>query len=464
MIATGEIQNSVIHAAEGAVAQVENVAVDQAAVGNVTVSVDSLVIGCRLENPIYDMGGLLLLAAGSTVTPQLKSRLRLRHIDQIRISTEDAAAVTLNADNLGDCAGGLGFDTELTRKLDEMIDSGQMFLADSGNPVRDRVVLHGCKAFNPAAREGLISRHRETACELDKMMHTASHGGSLRSNEIATIAATYLTELTVDSDCVLSAASEASRDHSISQHCLQLSMLGMALGIEMGLDAENVRTLGICGLVHDWGMTKVPAKLREANRILSNIEYLGVKKHSIYSLELLQKIEGIPKYVPVIAYQLHERPNGTGYPRGRSGESIHKCARILNVADAYIHLTSQQRYRPPVMPYYAMECLLKMAKLKSVDSDVVRSLLHIQSLFPIGSLVNLNDGSIAQVMRRNGNDFIHPIVQVIQDGRGTKVDTSSQESIVDLAASTLRIVQPIPNPKRREIVLKEEELQFQLRR
>lgn len=431
---------------------------------NIAIHIDSLIVGRCLVHPIYDSRGVLLLTAGAMMTPKVRQRLKDRQIDEVYVSPVDAVTLMLNADLFEDHNATITFDTELTRELDEMIESGRMFLADSGMPVRDKLVLHGCKAYNPESRERLMEQHRETAGALDRMMKQLSHGVKLKSSEISTIAATYLTELTSDADNVLTAATEASRDNSISQHCLQMSMLGMALGMELGMDAENVRTIGICGLVHDWGMTLVPREIRDSTRILSSVEYLAIKKHSIYSLEMLQKIEGIPKNVPLICYQVHERPNGMGYPRGRSGESIHKCARILNVADAFVHLTSRQPHRPPLMPYAAMECLLKMVPTKAVDGEVVRMLLNIQSLFSLGSLVTLSDGSVGRVIRRNGNDFAHPIVAIVQNVRGESVDPADPDGVVQLGEGKLRVLQVFPNPKRGEIALSPEEFQFQLKR
>lgn len=429
-------------------------------------NVDSSIVGCTLDYPIYDMQGvLLLLAAGAVVTPQLRTRLKDRRIGQVSISTADATAVSLDSSLRDDGTAPLCFDTdELTQKLDALIDSGSMFLADSGTPARDKLVFHGCRAYDPESRFRLIDQHRATTGALDSMMIRASRGAQLDTHEVATIAATYLTELTSDSDNVLTVASEACRGVSISTHCLQMSMLAMAIGMEYGLDAENVRLLGICGLVHDWGLTKVPAHLRECRRIPSDNEYLGVKEHPIYTLELLEAIVGIPKYVPLICCQVHERPNGTGYPRGRKGESIHKCARILNVADAFVHMTSPQSYRPPLMAYAAMECLLKMAASNAVDPDVVRALLKIQSLFPLGSLVALSDGSIGRVLRRNANDFSHPIVALVQDPWGNAIDSASPDVVVELTDEKLQIIQAIPNPRRKEISLTDEEFQFQIRR
>src|SRR5437764_11964815 len=165
-------------------------------------------------------------------------------------------------------------------------------------------------------------------------------------------------------------------------------------------------------------MAHVDPVICNARRVLSRAEFLEVQKHPIYTLEILRTLSGIPNIVPLICYQVHERPNGTGYPRGRSRDTIHPCARILQVADSYLALTSERSFRQALMPHAAMECLLRQASDNLIDGDAFRGLLRVLSLFPIGSLVKLSDGSTARVLRRNGTNYQSPIVLIVEDKHG----------------------------------------------
>ena len=105
------------------------------------------------------------------------------------------------------------------------------------------------------------------------------------------------------------------------------------------------------------------------------------------------------------------------------------------------------------MPYVAMECLLRQANCHQVDADVVRSLLEILSLFPVGSFVALCDGSAARVMRPNRDDFMRPLVALVQDSKGSPLDPDEESSLLNLADSELKVVQALPTPGRNEIGL-----------
>ena len=317
---------------------------------SVSVRVDDLVTGRTVDHPIVSEEGILLLRAGLPLTPRIRHLLREHRVQTVRLHPDDVARMTIRPEGGPD----VNIDSPITGPLDELIDSGALFVANTGPEVRDSLVLHGRRAYDPALRESLNKQHRESGQALDGMLQDVIRGGSSRATDISSLTGTYLTQITEDCDVVLSTAGDVASDEELSSHCLQMSLYGMAIGIEMGLDAENVRIIGLCGLVHDWGMSRVPRHIRQAEHKLSNMEFLEIQKHPIHTLSLLERVVGIPSVVPLVSYQVHESPNGCGYPRRRRASSIHLFARILKVADAYVGLTSERPFRPPLMPYAAM--------------------------------------------------------------------------------------------------------------
>ena len=302
-----------------------------------------------------------------------------------------------------------------------------------------------------------MQEQRKAASEsMGSLLKEALRGKSVSSSSVTQMAAACLTDLADDTDCKLQVAMAASREPTLSEHCLKMSTLGMALGVELGLDEENCKRIGIAGLVHDWGMGAVPAELRNATRRLTEHEMFQIRKHPSYTVDMLERMPGVPSVVPIVVYQVHEQPSGRGYPRGRPTERIHLFARILAVADCYSALTSPRPQRPALTPYAAMECVVKLAKTKTLDPDVVRALLKVLTLFPIGSFVALSDGQIARVIRRNGDNYTNPIVQRIQDERGDLIDPFDDDATIDLADSPLSIVQALPSPGSRESMLTED--------
>ncbi len=420
------------------------------------VGLQELIIGRRLETDLTDVNGLLLLAAGSVLTQDIREHLRARGNKTVYSSKAEVARISLQA--LGTKpAPTLVFDTELTKKIDSVIDCGLLSVNNRGPAVRDNVVFLGRQGYDTDQRSRLLDQHGKNGKALSTMMSEALSGeAGMDGSLVATMAADYLKEMTTDTDNTLTSAIGDFGSDDLASRSLETALLAMAIAIEMNFDAENVRNVGVAGLVHDWGMMRVPKEIRLAARRLNPVEMLEIKRHPIHSLELLQHVSALPSVIPVVAYQVHERFNGTGYPRGRRGSSIHPFARVLQVADAFVAMTSPRPYRPPMMRYAAMECLVRMAKSRAVDPDVVRSLLKIQSLFPIGSYVVLDNGSIAQVARRNGEKYTQPIVRQVFDNNGGAIDPMDPDAMIDLSDSERTVNQALPTPGSEEVPFNED--------
>jgi len=119
----------------------------------------------------------------------------------------------------------------------------------------------------------------------------------------------------------------------------------MKIGAAMGLDGERVEGLRIAGLVHDVGKVEIPSEILSKPGRLSPLEFELIKTHAESSYDILREID-FPWPVAEIARQHHEKYDGSGYPRGLSGEDILLEARILTVADVVEAMASHRPYRP----------------------------------------------------------------------------------------------------------------------
>ncbi|MEZ6049670.1 MAG: HD domain-containing phosphohydrolase [Planctomycetaceae bacterium] len=372
-----------------------------------TLSIDELIIGRKTNSPIYDLNGVLLLAENQVITSEIKTNLKNRaEGGQIQINDDDLSKLTLRNVDVKETPK-FQIDETLTRKIDMILDNGLMNVKNTGPAFSQSVVVHGRDGYDEEQTERLAEQHQQNSKVLGGLLTDATHGNLTDCDAVASMAACYLKEMSVDTDNVLTSAIGKNAPDDIAANSLESALLAMAIGIEMDFDAENIKNLGIAALTHDWGMVHVPAELRNAPRKLNRLERLQIEKHPIYSMEMLQAIPSVPKIVPLIVYQVLEKYNGCGYPRGRKGNSIPIFARIIAVADIFISLTSDRPWRKAVTRYGAMECMLHLSRERSLDPDVMRALLKIQSLFPIGSFITLSDGSVRV--------SFEPIVKIIQN-------------------------------------------------
>ena len=93
--------------------------------------------------------------------------------------------------------------------------------------------------------------------------------------------------------------------------------------------------MGIGALLHDVGKMRIPSDILNRPGKLREKEFREIKKHLLYTLELLEKAKGISEASKHAALQHHERYNGRGYPYGLRGEEIGRFGQIVAIINVY---------------------------------------------------------------------------------------------------------------------------------
>jgi putative nucleotidyltransferase with HDIG domain len=135
------------------------------------------------------------------------------------------------------------------------------------------------------------------------------------------------------------------RDPYTAGHQLRVAELACAIGRELALDEDAIYGLRMASVLHDLGKITVPAEILTRPGRLNELEYGIIKNHVQAGYDIIKKIE-FPWPLAEIVLQHHERINGSGYPRGLSGEEIMLEAKILSVADVFETIASHRPYRP----------------------------------------------------------------------------------------------------------------------
>ncbi|PKO61395.1 MAG: hypothetical protein CVU24_08785 [Betaproteobacteria bacterium HGW-Betaproteobacteria-18] len=134
------------------------------------------------------------------------------------------------------------------------------------------------------------------------------------------------------------------RDPYTAGHERRVASIAVALGDELGLEAQRVKGLQVAGLLHDIGKITIPSEILSKPGKLSAIEYQLIQGHSQTGYEVLKTV-AFPWPVAEVVLQHHERLDGSGYPHGLKGEAIHLEARILAVADVVEAMSAHRPYR-----------------------------------------------------------------------------------------------------------------------
>ena len=166
-----------------------------------------------------------------------------------------------------------------------------------------------------------------------------------------------------------------SRDPYTAGHQRRVAELACAIAQELEYSADRIKGIRMAGTIHDIGKISVPSEILSKPGRLSDMEFGLIKAHPQVGYDILKEID-FPWPVAEIAYQHHERMNGSGYPRGLQGDEILPEARIMAVADVVEAMASHRPYRAALGIEVALE-EIEQNKSTSFDPDVVDACLKV---------------------------------------------------------------------------------------
>ena len=391
------------------------------------ISVQSLKVGTNLSNNVSDENGVLLLRAGTEITQGFVDRLRVRGICQVHCDRGDSKRLSKPRDNRRTAVK----LTERTRQFDEKITQCRFDVELPRNRRTGEAHLELAQL-----REELDQARRVHNDSVDTYAQLATdviNGKSVALGASVSSLGKLMEMLRRDRRLgLLTMSMQTQPDDYLFKHGVNVAILTMCVGLYLGFGEEDVVHAGLGAMCHDLGMLSVPESLRLAPRARSQVARFEIELHPIYTLNALDRLRSVPEIAMLVAYQVHERYDGHGYPRGRSYLFTHPLSRIEAVTDAYVRWNSWRPHRPAISPYMSMCRILREAPTGRFDKEIIRAFLDCMSLFPIGSSVLLSNDTPAQVMRSNLAEHTRPVVLLTgQDGIETdeEVDLATTASL-----------------------------------
>jgi HD-GYP domain-containing protein (c-di-GMP phosphodiesterase class II) len=237
-----------------------------------------------------------------------------------------------------------------------------------------------------------------------------------------------LTEASKDTNAALNEVTMEHDGKYIYTLGVNVSILSMITGLSLGFGKDRLIPLGAGALLHDIGMVRVPNYIAEKKGSLTHDEYNRIKTHTVYGYRIVLNELDLGNDIANIVMQHHEMYDGSGYPRKLKGEDISDYARIASICDVFIAMIKKRSYRDAHMSYSAMKNILSGTNRK-YDPDYVKAFLSNMAIYPVGSIVQLNNGVMAKVVSANSELPLRPKVSVMVDEFGEK---PYSEKIIDL--------------------------------
>lgn len=218
-------------------------------------------------------------------------------------------------------------------------------------------------------------------------------------------------------------------DNYTFNHCVNVGVLAMALGTSLGLDASAIRDLGVAGQLHDIGKTLISKDILNKPGRLSSIEFDEIKKHPELGSKIIREMSGLSPHIAQIVLGHHLHYNRSGYPEWASKLPFDRLVDIIAVADTYDAITTMRVYQHPVNPrtaLYEMQTLVGTI----LDGTLLGHFVNMMGDYPVGTLVRLDTNEVAMVYRPNPLDEASPMVRVLIDGDGKRLDSPREQSLV----------------------------------
>jgi len=233
-----------------------------------------------------------------------------------------------------------------------------------------------------------------------EVANKASHGmvGLRKSRRLAQNIVELIQE---DEALMIGLTTLKDYDDYTYSHSVNVTLLATCLGRHIELSDLSLEHLTICGLFHDLGKVDLPKEILLKSGALTDKEWDLMKAHPFMGVRKILMLNATPSLRSRIIlgpFEHHLNPDMTGYPRTLFIGHLSLIGKILRIADVYEVLTAQRGYRP--ISLTPDEVLRKMwgEAGKSFDTILLKRFIHMMGIYPIGSFVELSDGSIGLVM------------------------------------------------------------------
>lgn len=262
-----------------------------------------------------------------------------------------------------------------------------------------------------------------------EFLHNARLGKNVDAGKVTGTVGRMVDSVFRNQDALTSLARLKSFDDYTFAHCVNVCILSLALGRQMGMERADLEDLGTGAILHDIGKMLVPDKVLNKPGKLTDEEFAIMKTHAELGGDMLSGAK-INEAALLVATQHHERYDGSGYYKGLAKSDIHLFARIASVADVYDAMTSKRVYQSGMVPEDALKRLYLM-RGTHFQPEIVERLIICLGIYPIGTFVELNTGELAVVKMVNRSHPMQPRIQLLSDREKRHCKTPMEVDLKD---------------------------------
>jgi HD-GYP domain-containing protein (c-di-GMP phosphodiesterase class II) len=292
----------------------------------------------------------------------------------------------------------------------------------------------------------LYLRYTELVDRLSQIYEKIRKNETIESKAVDQISQGVLALVREERDSAISAIlGSQNTGPDLARAGVNTAILSAVIGMTLKLPPYRLAYLVSGALLHDSGMLRIPDSIVKKRGVLSEDESQKVRAHPLLSYRIITKELMYPDDVGLVGLQHHERWDAEGYPRKTAGQEIDILARIVSVADAFEAMVSAKAYRNSMIGYAAMKALLS-DNSRRFDPDVLKAFIKSMGIYPLGSIVLLNNAVIAKVIETHPEAPLRPKLRIIVDEFGKRYESDEGDSVDLIAEKSLFIARAL-DPK-----------------
>lgn len=258
----------------------------------------------------------------------------------------------------------------------------------------------------------------EASVSLGKVLNNFRLNKYITMPEVKTCVHSVVKSVMRNPNALLLLSNLRSKRQDTVTHSINVCVFSTLFGRHLNFTNEQLSQLSTAALLHDVGESKIPKEVLDKNeRGLTPEEQQLMALHTQHGAEMLGKIPEMSAEAVEVAYSHHERVDGKGYPRGLKGAEISLMSKIVAIVDAYERVTNNPH---PAMQISCSEALKSIYTMRGTffDNELVESFIKCLGIYPVGSIVQLNNKAIGVVIAMKKDKHLMPTVMIVCDGKG----------------------------------------------
>jgi HD-GYP domain-containing protein (c-di-GMP phosphodiesterase class II) len=420
------------------------------------ISVKTLQPGLTFSEPVYIEGSNLLVPAGVAIRKKDIERLAAWGIDMVETDGDALAVISEPKTSPPAAAASPGRPGSFPAKSPAAPQGGNRKPENGAGPAappqkapepgKKKAASNMLSLTEVQENTGAYRSYIDLIERLDGVFSNITSGISVEARAIDDITSRLLQAVRDQRDSIIGYILGGEVvGHEMAKSSVNAAILSALIAQELRLPNHKVMQIITGALLHDVGMFRLPKDILDKKGGLSEAELQRMQAHPLYTHRIVSKELLYPEDVGLIALQHHERWDGEGYPRRISGTAIDMGARIVSVADAFEAMVSQKSYRNSMMGYQAMKNLLS-DNSRRFDPDVLKAFIQTMGIYPIGSIILLNNGALARAIEVHGDAPLRPKIRILVDEFG-KVFKQDEGDVIDLLTEKSLFIAKAVDPK-----------------